>query len=166
MKLYLVQHGLSQPKEVDPERPLSPEGEAESRLTADFLKEKNIRVSRIWHSPKKRAVQTARVMAESLASPETQERNDLNPLDPVGSLTEEIVSSDRDLMIVGHLPFLQKLTSLLMTGTEDDELVSVRNSGVICLEYTDSWRVLWAVIPELLVGQGRDVGFDSSKFGC
>lgn len=166
MKLYLVQHGLSQSKEVDPERPLSPEGEVESRLTADFLKEKNIRISRIWHSPKKRAVQTARIMAERLSSPEIQERNDLNPLDPVGSYVEEIALSDRDLMIVGHLPFLQKLTSLLLNGTEDDELVSVRNSGIICLEYTDSWRVLWAVFPELLAGQGRHVGFDSSKFGC
>ena len=166
MKLYLVQHGLSLPEEVDPEKSLSPEGEAESRNIASFLKEKNIRVDQVWHSSKKRAVQTAQIMAESLSSPETQERKGLNPMDPVGDFPGEIESLNKDLMIVGHLPFVQKLASLLLSGTEDKDLVSVRNSGVICLEHTDSWKVLWTVTPELLEGQGSQAEFDSSKFGC
>lgn len=166
MKLYLVQHGLSLPEEVDPEKSLSPEGEAASRNIASFLKEKNIRVDQVWHSSKKRAVQTAQIMAESLSSPETQERKGLNPMDPVGDFPGEIEALNKDLMIVGHLPFVQKLVSLLLSGTEDKDLISVRNSGVICLEHTDSWKVLWAVIPELLEGQGSQAEFDSSKFGC
>ena len=166
MKLYLVQHGLSLPEEVDSEKSISPEGEAASRNIALFLKEKNIRVDQVWHSSKKRAVQTAQIMAESLSSPETQERKGLNPMDPVGDFPGEIESLNKDLMIVGHLPFVQKLASLLLSGTEDKDLVSVRNSGVICLEHTDSWKVLWTVTPELLEGQGSQAEFDSSKFGC
>lgn len=154
MKLYLVQHGLSLPEEVDPEKSLSPEGEAASRNIAAFLKEKNIRVDRVWHSSKKRAVQTAQIMAESLSSPETQERKDLNPMDPVGDFPGEIEALKKDLMIVGHLPFVQKLASLLLSGTEEKDLISIRNSGIICLEHTDSWKVLWTVTPELLEGQG------------
>ena len=166
MKLYLVQHGLSLSGEVDPEKSLSPEGEAESRNIAAFLKEKGIRVDLFWHSPKKRAVQTAQILAETISCPETQERKDLNPLDPVGNFPAEIKALEKDLMIVGHLPFMQKLASLLLSGDENKELVSVRNSGVICLEHTDSWKVLWTVIPELLEGKGSPAEFDSSKFGC
>ncbi len=166
MKLYLVQHGLSMSGEVDPEKSLSPEGESESRKIAAFLKEKNIRVDLVWHSPKKRAVQTARIMTEMISSPETQERKDLNPMDPVGNFPGEIEALNKDLMLVGHLPFVQKLAALLLSGVEEKELISVRNSGVVCLEHTDSWKVLWAVIPELLEGQGRQAEFDSSKFGC
>ena len=77
--------------------------------------------------------------------------------------SQEIESQNKNLMIVGHLPFLQKLASLLLSGTEDNQFISFRNSGVVCLEYTGAWKVLWAVIPELLEGKA---GFDSSKFGC
>jgi phosphohistidine phosphatase len=166
VKVYLVQHGLSMPEEMDPEKALSPEGNKQSRNMAEFLKEKNIRVDSIWHSPKKRAVQTAHIMAEILACPETQERKGLNPLDPVGNLPGEIKSLNKDLMIVGHLPFLQKLASFLLSGTEDNQFISIRNSGVICLEYTDSWKLLWTVVPELLEKEREPTEFDSSKFGC
>lgn len=166
MKVYIVQHGLSMSEEMDPEKSLSPEGNKQSRIVAGFLREKNIRVDSIWHSPKKRAVQTARIMAEILACPETQERKNLNPLDPIGDLPGEIKSLNKDLMIVGHLPFLQKLASFFLSGTEDNQFISFRNSGAICLEYTDSWKLLWTVVPELLEKGSDPAGFDSSKFGC
>jgi phosphohistidine phosphatase len=166
MKAYLVQHGLSMPEEMDPEKALSPEGNKQSRNMAEFLREKNVRVDSIWHSPKKRAVQTAHIMADIIACPETQERTDLNPLDPIGKFPEEIKSLNLDLMIVGHLPFLQKLASLLLSGIEDNLFISFRNSGVICLEYTDSWKLLWTVVPELLERGRAPTEFDGSKFGC
>ncbi len=166
MKLYVVQHGLSLSEDLDPEKSLSLDGEEQSRIIAEFLKEKSVQVDALWHSPKKRAVQTAHILSESLASPEIQERKDLNPLDPVGPVREEIELLGKNLMIVGHLPFLQKLVSLVLSGTEDSQLISIKNSGVICLEYTDSWKLLWAVIPELLEKHRGEAGFDSSKFSC
>lgn len=166
MKLYTVQHGISLSEEVDPEKSLSPEGEKQSRKIAEFLKEKSVQVDVLWHSPKKRAVQTAHILSETVASPEIQERKDLNPMDPVDNLPQEIEPLEKNLMIVGHLPFLQKLVSLLLSGTEDNQFISIKNSGVICLEHTDSWKVLWAVTPELLDKQMGEAGFDSSKFGC
>ncbi len=166
MKVYIVQHGLSMPEEMDPEKGLSPEGNKQSRNMAEFLREKNIRVDSIWHSPKKRAVQTAHIMAEILACSDSQERKGLNPLEAIGNIPGEIKSLDKNLMIVGHLPFLQKLASCLLSGTEDNQLISIRNSGVICLEYTDTWKLLWTVIPELLEAESDQAEFDSSKFGC
>lgn len=166
MKLYIVQHGISLSEEVDPEKSLSPDGEEQSRKIAEFLKEKSVRVDTIWHSPKKRTVQTAHILSEAVAIPEIQKRKDLNPMDPVGHIPEEIEPLEKNLMIIGHLPFLQKLVSLLLIGTEDGRFISIRNSGVICLEHTDSWKVLWAVTPELLGKQMGETDFDTSKFGC
>jgi len=163
MELYLVQHGLSLPEDVDPEKPLSSQGKEQTRRVAEFLKGKNFQVDGLWHSPKKRAVQTAQIISENILCSYILERKDLNPLDPVKDFPQEIESQNKNLMIIGHLPFLQKLASLLLSGTEDNQFISFRNSGVLCLEYTGAWKVLWAVIPELLEGKA---GFDSSKFGC
>jgi phosphohistidine phosphatase len=54
-------------------------------------------------------------------------------------------------MIVGHLPFLSKLTSLLLTGHESSYTVVFRNAGIVCLDYSDNqWHLDWVVIPEIL----------------
>lgn len=150
MKLYLIQHGLSLSEEKDPEKPLSPEGTEQTQNTADFLKAKNINVDCLWHSPKLRAVQTAQIILKSVSCPDVQERNDLNPLDSVDKFPDEILSLNKSLMVVGHLPFLQKLVSLLITGSESYQCVSFKNSGVVCLEYSDAWNMTWMVIPELM----------------
>ena len=150
MKLYLIQHGIALPEEKDPEKSLSPEGKEETQRTAEFLKTKNIEVDAVWHSPNLRAIQTAQIIVNSILFSETKERDDLNPLDPVENFPEEIKSSNKNLMIVGHLPFLQKLASLLLSGSDTNQFISFKNSGVVCLEYTDTWKIAWIVTPALL----------------
>ncbi len=150
MKLYLIQHGLAQPKEWDPLKPLSPEGEAQTEKTAEFLKRIGLKVDTLWHSPKHRAVQTARIIDERINCGHIQERDDLNPLDSVSKMPELIRQEGRDLMIVGHLPFLEKLVSLLLTDSEENQPVQFSNSGLICLEYEERWRLVWAVTPDLV----------------
>ena len=150
MRLYLIQHGISLPEEKDPEKSLSQEGKEQTQKIAEFLKTKSVKVDAIRHSPKLRAIQTAQIISKSILCPEIQERNDLNPLDSVEKFPEEIQSLNKDLMIVGHLPFLQKLASLLLSGSETNQFISYKNSGVVCLEYTDTWKIAWMVTPELM----------------
>jgi len=150
MELYLIHHGISLPEEKDPEKSLSPEGKEETQRTAEFLKTKSIKIDAIWHSPKLRAIQTAQIVANSVFCSEIQERDDLNPLDSVENFPEEIKSSNKNLMIIGHLPFLQKLASLLLSGSETNQFISFKNSGIVCLEYTDTWKIAWMVTPFLL----------------
>lgn len=150
MKLYLIQHGIALPEEKDPEKSLSPEGKEETQRTAEFLKTKNIEVDAVWHSPKLRAAQTAQIIANSILCPEIKERDDLNPLDSVENFPQEIKSLNKNLMIIGHLPFLQKLASLLLSRSETNQSISFKNSGVVCLEYTDNWKISWMVTPSLL----------------
>jgi phosphohistidine phosphatase len=55
-------------------------------------------------------------------------------------------------MIVGHQPFLGKLSSLLLTGYESAGPIAFHNGGVLCLGRTadNRWQVEWLVTPELV----------------
>jgi len=150
MKLYLIQHGLALAKEEDPERPLSTSGKTQTQRTVEFLKSKSINVDSIWHSTKLRAIQTAEIIAEALPCGKIQTREDMNPLDPVEKLAGEILASNKNIMIIGHLPFLQKLSGRLLTGSEESEIIAFKNSGVVSLDYDEKWKIDWLVSPEHL----------------
>ena len=155
MRLYLVQHGKAAPEELDPRRPLTAEGRAAVARVAGFLKPLGLRVEALWHSGKLRAEQTAQLLAEAVACPGGPARRDgLGPNDPVGPIRSELERHGGELMIVGHLPMLGRLASLLLTGREEADVVAFRNGGVVCLgrEAAGKWRVEWAVVPELLPG--------------
>lgn len=150
MKLYLIQHGKALSEEHDPKRSLSQEGIKDTKKIADFIKPKNIAVDYIWHSKKERAIQTAKIISQTVSYKEIIERNDINPNDPVDKLPEELKKLNKDVMIVGHLPFLQKLASLLLTGSETSAPISFINSGIICLDSKEPWQVEWFIIPYFL----------------
>jgi phosphohistidine phosphatase len=56
-------------------------------------------------------------------------------------------------MIVGHLPFMANLASLLVSGKEFSNVVSFDAGSVVCLNRSDpgQWQIEWMVTPELLV---------------
>jgi phosphohistidine phosphatase SixA len=68
MAVYLVQHGKSLPKEKDPAKGLSDTGRQETLKIADVAKMYQVPVSRIGHSGKARAEQTAQIFREVLKS--------------------------------------------------------------------------------------------------
>ena len=69
MKLYLVQHGEAKSEAEDPERSLTSRGEEETRQISNAAKRLGIRPSRIYHSGKRRAEQTAGIIAKALDMP-------------------------------------------------------------------------------------------------
>jgi phosphohistidine phosphatase len=66
-----------------------------------------------------------------------REREGLGPLDPVapvvGWLKEEAAKGLAGLAIVGHLPFLVKLTSLLVIENESPVVVWFQNGAIVKL---------------------------------
>ena len=76
----------------------------------------------------------------------------LGPLDPVVPLVKEIQNLSKYKMFVGHLPFVSKLVSHLITGNEDIGVVSFSPGTIVCLERdgNEIWSVAWVVRPELL----------------
>jgi phosphohistidine phosphatase len=152
MSLYLVQHGRSLSKEVDPERGVSEEGIAETIRIAGVAKGYQVPVSKILHSGKKRAAQTAALFAEALAPPQGVEQiAGLKPLDDVETLVPRL-DSGANLMLVGHLPFMEKLVCRLTTGNTGHTVFKFQNSGIVCLDREEAgndWFVKWALMPTI-----------------
>ena len=154
MKLYLVQHAKAALKDVDPQRPLTEEGRRDIQKVAVLIKPLNLSVDYLWHSGKKRAQQTAEILAEVVeVKKEMATHEGLSPNDNVTVLKDELISGRQDIMIVGHLPFLPKLASLLLTNSESSNTVAFKNGGIVCLNYSDDnqCQLQWMIIPELLI---------------
>jgi phosphohistidine phosphatase len=152
MALFLVQHGKSLPKEVDPDQGLSDEGVAETKRIAEVAKGYAINVARILHSGKTRARGTAVIFADALQPPHgLQETAGLKPLDDVTEFAKRIVPEDQ-VMLVGHLPFMERMTSYLVTGSTEKPVFKFQNSGIVCLNKDpqgQSWVIIWALMPKI-----------------
>jgi len=154
MHVYLVQHGKAKSAEEDPNRSLTDEGREEVRRVAEFLRERRITISLINHSGKPRAEETAHILASSIRCTTGPCRTDgMDPADDPAITANFLNVYTDDVLIVGHLPHLEKLTSLLMTGTPDRRPVQFRNGGIVCLEQSPKgvWSLVWAIVPELLM---------------
>jgi len=135
LDIYLIQHAESIPEKEDPARPLSDEGKATMEKVAALAAHLKIKPDFIFHSEKLRAKQTAEILARHLGlTDKLRERQGLGPLDPVAPvaqwLKEQAAEGLVGLAIVGHLPFLDKLASLLITDNETFGVVSFQNGAI------------------------------------
>src|SRR5688572_9962566 len=153
MHAYLVQHGKASTSVEDPQRRLTAEGREEVLRMARFMSSLRISVSLIQHSGKQRAEETAHIFAENMrVAGGPTKLPGLEPTDDPTEAANFLNAYTDDIMIVGHLPQLERLISLLLTGEPDLRPIECHHSGVVCLEKTDdgAWHVQWCVIPELL----------------
>jgi phosphohistidine phosphatase len=152
MGVYLVRHGKALSKEVDPERGLSEEGRAELERVGRFLQGCGVELQTMIHSGKTRARETAEMLAAWL-NPNLLPvaKPGLAPLDDVHEAAARIQRDEGGLMIVGHLPHLVKLTSVVLGVPESLPVVEFKPGSVLCLE--DSMlghpAIHWMFTPEL-----------------
>ncbi len=151
MALFLVQHGLSASKEKDPEKGLSPQGIEETNRMASVARGYGIPVAKIVHSGKKRAQQTAAIYALALKVP-MESLSNINPLDDVRAFAA-CIDPRAHWMVVGHLPFMERLVSFLVTGDKDIRVYQCQNSGIVCLdcqaEAAGEWYIKWTLNPHI-----------------
>jgi len=152
MALFLVQHGKSLPKHLDPDQGLSDQGIAEVDRIAAKAKGYNVQVNCICHSGKSRARQTAEIFASAL-EPEQgiQEKSGLKPLDDAAAFAASINHQD-NLMLVGHLPFMERLAAYLITGNTAKTVFKFQNGGIVCLDIdpeSQSWVIKWTLMPNI-----------------
>ena len=152
MALYLVQHGKSLSKDIDPDQGLSEEGIAETKRIADVAANYGVNVSLIKHSVKTRAHKTAEIFASALNPPGgAVEVGGLKPMEDVITFAATI-DSDENTMLVGHLPFMERMTSYLVTGSTDKPVFKFQNSGIVCLNKDpagSSWVIVWTLMPKI-----------------
>ena len=149
MNLYLVQHGEAKTDQEDPKRPLSDEGRRNTKNSAEIAAKLKIAPKEILHSEKLRAQETAEILGEKLHVPIRQEPG-LSPNDSVEAWRDRLAREEKDLLLVGHLPFMERLISLFLAGDKERLPVRFRKGGVVCLEKNGGlWRLLWALWPEM-----------------
>lgn len=157
MFVYLVQHAESMKEEVDPSRPLSERGISDIKKTAVYLARLNIKVQKIFHSTKLRARQTAEILSENLKSIKgSTEVDGLSPLDDPKIWAKRLKDIPEEVMLVGHLPHLGKLASLLLCGDENKNVISFKMAGVVCLKRDENgtWSLQWMLTPDVVLEEG------------
>lgn len=152
MALYLVQHGKAVPKDQDPEEPLSDQGSREVEDIAQKAAEMGIKIDLIEHSPKLRARQTAEIFGKYTNPRQgTRQREGIKAKDDVTQLANE-VNNAQGLMLVGHLPFMEKLVSYLLTGETEPKVVKFQNGGIVALDKdadSGGWMLKATLFPYL-----------------
>jgi len=154
MHLYLVQHGAAKTDIEDPQRSLADEGRRTVEAVAEHLSRMSVKVSRIEHSDKLRARQTAEILAARLrpAKGVTQMAG-LAPNDDVELSYKRLDEETDTVMIVGHLPHLSRLASRLLLEHDPGRiLLKFQMAGVVKLERDADrrWAVSWMLMPDLL----------------
>lgn len=119
MEIYLMQHGEAYTEDQDPERSLTPRGEDQIRSSGKALKKLGVDVDLIVSSPKKRARQTAEIVAGELGYSKegitaTEALEPLAPADDaIGYLSR--FGDKGKMLLAGHLPSLGEIASNLMS---------------------------------------------------
>lgn len=117
----------------DAGRPLTDEGRAKLRAVARAMKVMKLRFDAILSSPYKRARQTAELVATKLNT--KQKVKYTSHLAPTGKiqdlvrLLDELRPRPRNILLVGHEPYLSSFASVLLTG-EPGLAIKLKKGGV------------------------------------
>ena len=125
MNLYVLRHGLARERngreyENDDERPLTSKGARRITRQVKGMKALGLSMDVIVTSPLVRAVQTAEIVHRGIRKPgRLVTSGALRPLEHHGTLLDELAaeySSEDDVMVVGHEPYLSGLISIVAAG--------------------------------------------------
>ena len=114
--------------------------------------------NRRWDRPDQDCeLQQARDIPRNLQVDETvmvEARPGLAPNDPVVPVAQRLraETEHQSLALVGHMPFLGRLASLLVVGDEQAQVVGFQMGGLVKLEPKvdrDGFSVAWALPPDL-----------------
>jgi phosphohistidine phosphatase len=154
MRFYLVRHGEAASKALDPTRPLTEQGRGDLARVAAFAQQAGVGVHQICHSGKRRAEETAAILAGYLEPTGGLVKiPGLRPDDDVMPIAEVLNQSEEPLMLVGHYPHLVRLAGLLLAGNKRSSAVDFPMGGIACLERnreTRSWSLCWMVTPDII----------------
>jgi phosphohistidine phosphatase len=131
MRLTLIRHAIAEEGADDAARALSKEGRKRFRREVEALEALGVRFSRVLHSPKRRAVETAELL-RPLVGGELVEVALLAHA-PSEELFEAMTGDD--LALVGHEPHLSTLLAMLVSGDRTlGARVELKKGAVAMLE--------------------------------
>lgn len=160
MILYFLRHGIAAPAVGgdDAARRLTAEGEAQLRSAAALWRRLNLRPDLVATSPLPRAVRTAALICEAVASHLTPVvEPTLAPGAGWGDMARVLAGNPhaRRVLFVGHEPDLSTAVGDL-TGASS---VRLRTGGVVCVEFPGvpepgAGEIAWLLDPDLYTQDG------------
>lgn len=135
-----MRHGEAEPPGGVDERGLTQKGASDARSVAAQLQEAGFTAEIIYHSGKKRAEQTARILAEHAGSGAAIERiAGLAPHDDIIEIAQELDRADVPTAVVGHMPHLTNLVYHLC-GNQDTPPFGTAHAAVL-KQIDSAWEV-------------------------
>src|SRR5262245_47031409 len=152
MDLYLMQHGEAKPESEDPARPLSERGRQDIERVAREAARLRLGITLVEHSGKLRARETAEILAARLEPrPRLGERAGLSPNDDPGVLAGALQDPAETRLLVGHLPHLSRLLSLLVIADAARPILDFRMGALVALRHgSEGFRLRFVLPPELV----------------
>jgi len=166
MNLFILRHGIASdpgedglPKDLpDAERPLSNKGKQRMWRITEAMRTMDLEFGAVVSSPLLRARQTAQIVTEALElrrkliltdnlAPEGSPKTLIEQLNGLGS-------HPKNILLVGHEPYLGKLIALLLAGSTT-AMIDLRKGGLAKLEieklrYTRCATLAWLLTPRQL----------------
>jgi phosphohistidine phosphatase len=142
--LLLIRHAKSSWDDValsDRERPLNKRGKHDAPVMGQLLKEKNLMPDVIVSSPAKRALKTAKLIAEAVGYPKKQiDIRDAiyeHGLDALLELIAGLNDDGQRVFLVGHNPEITTLANRLSGA----DIENVPTCGIVSITFPqDHWR--------------------------
>lgn len=152
--LYLVRHGEANKEEDEARRGLTDRGVREVTMAADYARGRSVKPTIIYHSGKKRALQTAQIFSDYLKPKKgITEADDLDPMDDTTPWARRISDMNEDVMLVGHLPYLARLTGLLLAEDREKMFIDFKTGAIVCLKRSENreWTLEWMLSPDTVL---------------
>jgi phosphohistidine phosphatase len=129
---------------------LTPAGREAVERVARRAAEKVMPISIIYHSGIPRAVQTAEIFALHFAPTQgLRVLGGLRPEDDPYIAAAELSAATAPVMLVGHLPHLGRLASLLSSGDPDSHTIDFRPATLASYSpHVSLWKLNWTIAAE------------------
>jgi phosphohistidine phosphatase len=148
VRCYLVRHGDALSALIDPQRPLSARGREQVTELAGLAVSREVQVAEIRHSGILRARETAEILAGYLTPARgVCQSAGLLPEDDPEIGKAELDAADRSIMLVGHLPYLNRLAALLVKSAAPSTSEFTPATMLCCSKVGALWQIEWRMAP-------------------
>ncbi len=165
LKLYVLRHGQAGAhigdSAKDAVRPLTVAGRREIEEIANSLKKLNVRFDLIASSPLKRALETAKIVADKLKTKNLEQWDELKATSDSSALFRRLSSlkGKMRILLVGHEPHLSGIIGEIISGKSNAHLL-LKKGGMAKVSVDElrpkiSGNLVWLLTPKLLKKMSR-----------
>jgi phosphohistidine phosphatase len=145
MLIWLVRHGDAEIRGQDDLRELTPEGSFAIQNLARRVAGRSDGIRAVYHSGKRRAEQTAAILASSLELPAPVAQELLKPNADPFEVARWIESFTEPVVLVTHLPLVERLASVLISGSPEVPVLAFSTGTIAAIGKEDGgWKLAWS----------------------